>query len=62
MMEVKVTVNEDGTTEVEVNGVQGSGCTEFTDAIVKALGGDVLSDKKKPEYYQDDKGKVTSGA
>ena len=61
-MEVKVTVNEDGTTEVDVNGVQGPDCKKYTDAVAKALGGEILSETKKPEFHQENKGKVTSGA
>ena len=57
-MEVKVTVNEDGTTEVEVNGVVGGSCENYTKAIAKALGGEVLSQKKKPEFYEKDTTKV----
>tara|TARA_B100001250_G_scaffold401327_1_gene413049 strand:+ start:1088 stop:1270 length:183 start_codon:yes stop_codon:yes gene_type:complete len=51
-MEVKVTINEDGTTEIDVNGVQGPDCGKYTNAVSKALGGDIVEDKKKPEYNQ----------
>tara|TARA_Y100000310_G_scaffold343665_1_gene452350 strand:+ start:4909 stop:5088 length:180 start_codon:yes stop_codon:yes gene_type:complete len=51
-MEVKVTVNPDGTTEIEVDGIKGEGCTKYTDAVVKALGGKVTSDQKKPEFHE----------
>ena len=60
-MEVKVIVNEDGTTEIEVDGVVGSGCTQYTQAVIKALGGQVTKDEKKPEYYQTDSSKVRGG-
>jgi hypothetical protein len=59
-MEVKVTINEDGSAEIEVNGVKGSSCTQYTDAVIQALGGKVTSDKKKPEYYEKDS--VKAGA
>jgi hypothetical protein len=51
-MEIKVTVNEDGTTEIDVNGVQGPECGKYTEAVAQALGGDVVADTKKPEYTQ----------
>lgn len=60
-MEVKVTVNPDGSTEIEVNGVKGSGCTQYTDAVVKALGGQVTSDTKKPEYHEKADNSVKAG-
>lgn len=52
MIEVKVVINEDGTVETEVNGVKGSGCTQYTDAVIRALGGEVIKDEKKKEYYE----------
>ena len=54
MVEVKVIINEDGTVETEVNGVKGSGCTQYTNAVIKALGGEVIKEEKKPEYYETD--------
>ena len=61
-MEVKVTINEDGSTEIEVDGVKGQGCTKYTDAIIKALGGTVTSDKKKPEFYEKADENVKAGS
>lgn len=61
-MEVKVTVNPDGSTEIEVNGVKGEGCTKYTDAVVKALGGSVTSDEKKPEFYEQTDSSMKVGA
>lgn len=52
MKQITVTINRDGTTEIDVNGVKGSGCEQYTQAILKALGGVVISDEKKPEYYE----------
>ena len=51
-MKITVTVNEDGTTEVDVEGVQGPACKTYTDAVMKALGGKLLEEKKKPEFDQ----------
>jgi hypothetical protein len=54
MVEVKVTIHEDGSVETEVNGVKGSGCKQYTDAVIKALGGEVLKEENKPEFYETD--------
>ena len=54
MVEVKVTIHEDGSVDTEVNGVKGSGCTQYTDAVIKALGGEVIKEEKKPEFYETD--------
>ena len=51
-MEVVVTINPDGTTNIEVNGAVGAECSDVTKALTKALGGETLSDTKKPEYYE----------
>ena len=61
-MEVVVNVNPDGSTEIEVNGVKGEGCTKYTDAVIKALGGDVTSDEKKPDFYEKADDNVKVGA
>ena len=61
-MEVKVTVNPDGSTEIEVDGVKGAGCTKYTDAVIKALGGKVISDTKKPEYHEQADETVKAGS
>lgn len=52
MKTVTVTISNDGTVEVDVDGVKGDGCQKYTDAVLKALGGPVIKDEKKPEFYQ----------
>ena len=47
-----MTIDEDGTSTIDVDGVVGKGCEDYTSTITKALGGTVLSDEKKPEYHQ----------
>lgn len=59
MKQITVTVNRDGTTEIDVNGVKGTGCEKYTQAVLKALGGVVISDEKKPEYYEKSSNTVT---
>ena len=51
-MKVTVTINPDGTTDIDVDGVKGKGCEKYTEAVVRALGGSKINDEKKPEYYQ----------
>ena len=53
--QVEVVIDTDGTVTIEVNGVSGPSCTEYTDALVRALDGDVISDTKKPEFYHKEK-------
>ena len=58
--EIEVTIDEDGEATIDVTGTVGDECTKYTDSIVKALGGKVTSDTKKPEYYQGVNSKVRS--
>ena len=60
MKKIKVTISDDGTVEVDVNGVKGSGCQKYTDAVLKALGGELLKDEKKPEYYESESNTVSA--
>lgn len=51
MKQIKVTVNEDGSLEIEAVGYKGNACEKATAALEKALG--VAGKRtKKPEYYQ----------
>lgn len=51
MKQIKVTVNEDGSLEIEAVGYKGNACEKATAALEKALG--VPGKRtKKPEYYQ----------
>lgn len=52
MKTVTVTIKPDGTSSIDVDGVKGSSCTNVTDALINAMGGTVLKDDKKPEFYQ----------
>lgn len=52
MKTIEVTINPDGTTHAEVFGACGDSCRQHTDALAAALGGEVVSDEKKPEFYQ----------
>jgi hypothetical protein len=37
--------------KIDVDGVKGKACTDITKTIEDALGGDVTSRKKKPEFF-----------
>lgn len=50
--QVVAVIEPDGTVRLEVNGVCGPSCQTYTDAVAAALGGGVVSDEKKPEFYQ----------
>lgn len=39
-----------GEVEMDINGAKGVGCHAIQDAFTKALGGEVIVDRKKPEY------------
>lgn len=51
MKQIKVTVNEDGSLEIEAVGYKGSDCTKATEALERALGV-VKKRTPKPEMYQ----------
>lgn len=38
--------------KIDVNGLKGKACTDITKTVEDALGGDVTSRKKKPEFDQ----------
>ena len=56
--QIEVVLNEDSTVSIEVNGVIGPKCENYTNALVRALGGAVISNDKKPEYYQKEGGRI----
>ena len=57
MKTILVTVDEEGSVEIEATGFKGKACEAATDAMIKAMGVPVCT-KKKPEYYQEDKTQV----
>lgn len=51
---VLITIEPDGTTNIDAQGFKGKGCATATEAIALALGGnsrDKSDDRKKPEYF-----------
>lgn len=52
MKKITVTVSNGGEVEVDIDGMVGGECQPYVDSIKKALGGEVIKDEKKPEFYQ----------
>lgn len=52
MKEIEITINTDGTLELDLKGYNGNGCSKITDELVKALKGDVINRDQKHEYYK----------
>ena len=51
---IKATINADGTVTMEtLGGFQGTSCAKETERLLQAIGGTVIEDRKKPEYYED---------
>ena len=50
MKEIKVTIDNEGNTEVAASGMPGISCVKETEAIEKALG-ETTADKKTAEFY-----------
>lgn len=48
---VEVTIHPDGKVELHVVGVEGMSCVDITEPLVKALGGEVLSQELTQEAY-----------
>jgi hypothetical protein len=49
---VAITVHEDGTFELSVQGVKGPACEQLTADVEKLLGGEVLSRTHTAEYKE----------
>jgi hypothetical protein len=50
--EMKITINKDGTFNIEVNGVPGPECLDFTSFLEEELG-DVVERERSQEFYQE---------
>ena len=50
--EIEITIDVDGTIEIDLKGYAGKGCSEISDELIKALGGQVDIRTKKGEYYK----------
>jgi Protein of unknown function (DUF2997) len=52
MAEEIVLTFENGKVAIDLNGFHGEGCHALQQALVEAVSGTVLVDKKKSEYYK----------
>lgn len=52
MQEIEITIDAEGSTEIDLKGFHGKGCTDITEALVKSLQGDVVKRSQKTEYYK----------
>lgn len=60
---ITVVIPLGGEVTFDVEGVKGKACVDITKSIQDALGGDVTSSKKKPEYFdkETEKAKLKTG-
>lgn len=55
MKVVDITINSDGTTDIDLKeGFSGMSCVEKAKQIELIIGGSVIEQKEKPEYYEQD--------
>jgi len=52
MQEIEITIDLEGSTQIDLKGFHGKGCSEITDKLIKALEGNVVSRSPKTEYYK----------
>lgn len=52
MPRIEIVVGRDGKTKIEVHGGAGEGCSTLTNKVRRALGGAIISEQKKPEFYE----------
>lgn len=53
---LQVRIDKEGNYTIEtMEGFSGTLCTEKTQELVVAIGGDTVDESKKPEYYDGDK-------
>lgn len=52
MKKIKATIHNDGTFELEpIEGFSGTLCTKEISKLVLSVGGSIIKEEKKPEYY-----------
>ena len=57
---IEIMFGPNGEVVVEAVGYVGNTCAEATKFVEDALGGSIVSNEKKPEYYQDIQGVLVS--
>lgn len=54
MKQVKVKIDNKGNYTTEMIGYEGTSCATASQKLEVLLGGEVIGEKKKPEYYEGD--------
>jgi hypothetical protein len=49
---IEVTIDKDGGVKTDLQGFKGKGCKAIADAFSQALGGKVVNESVKSEYYE----------
>ena len=62
MEEVEVTIQPDGSVQVKVSGVKGSGCRNITAPLEDLLGGQIVERELSEEYYQSEENQTVEQA
>lgn len=52
LQEIEVFIDKDGKVRIEVRGVKGMSCLDFTKDLEEALGGEVEEREMTPEAYE----------
>lgn len=55
-MEITFTLNNQGELEMDVSNAPGKECEKATASIISSIGGEIISQNFKPEYYDSDDG------
>jgi len=51
MRSITVDISPDGTIDIDIDGIQGKGCKDYSKALIDALEAEVIEDEEKPDYY-----------
>ena len=49
---IEIHIKESGEIHWETSGFQGETCAKEAERVMQAIGGTVVEEKKKPEYYE----------
>lgn len=50
---ITLVIDGDGNITTETQGFTGQACEKTVGRLLQSIGGQVIEDKKKPEYYED---------
>jgi hypothetical protein len=57
---IDIVIAPDGTMKIDTEGYQGQGCEAALKKLVKAMGGEIISSKRKDEYFEEGKVQIKS--